>query len=41
MDRLQSDQTLGINDELVSTNGWFRLVMQTDGNLVLYRTQVG
>jgi hypothetical protein len=41
MDRLQANQNLGFNDELFSNNGWFRLVMQTDGNLVLYRTQVG
>ena len=29
------------NQELVSTNGKWKLIMQTDGNLVLYRTETG
>jgi hypothetical protein len=40
MDRLVSNQQLGIDGDLRSPNGWLRLVLQTDGNLVLYRTQV-
>jgi hypothetical protein len=40
MDRLQPDQMLNINEELASNNGWLKLVMQGDGNLVLYRTQI-
>jgi hypothetical protein len=39
MDRLQPDDQLTVGQELVSSNGWLRLVMQGDGNLVLYRTQ--
>jgi hypothetical protein len=39
MDRLQADELLNIDDQLVSNNGRVRLVMQGDGNLVLYRTQ--
>ena len=39
MDRLYGGQQLGTGEELVSPNGWLRLIMQADGNLVLYRTQ--
>src|SRR5574341_1169861 len=39
MDRLQANQELKVNEELVSNNGWFRLGMFGDGNLVIYRTQ--
>jgi hypothetical protein len=41
MDRLQPNQQINVNGELVSNNGWFRLVMQGDGNLVIYRTMTG
>jgi len=41
MDRLLANQQLNINDQLVSNNGRVRLVMQGDGNLVLYRTDDG
>ena len=41
MDRLQADQMLGINQQLISNNGWLNLILQGDGNVVLYRTQVG
>lgn len=34
---LTANQWLNVNDSLTSTNGDFRLVMQGDGNLVLYR----
>ena len=30
------NQTLSSGSQLVSTNGWYYLVMQTDGNLVIY-----
>src|SRR5438309_954464 len=36
MDRLHATQQLSVNDQLVSNNGMVRLVMQGDGNLVLY-----
>jgi hypothetical protein len=35
--RLNANQLLGVNQQLVSSNGKARMVMQTDGNLVLYR----
>ncbi|MFL5606687.1 MAG: hypothetical protein ACJ8AD_09595 [Gemmatimonadaceae bacterium] len=38
MNTLTSGQQLGINADLVSDNGLVRLLMQADGNLVLYRT---
>src|SRR5262245_41889895 len=38
MDRLQPNQQLNINDQMVSNNGLVNLIMQGDGNLVLYRT---
>jgi hypothetical protein len=38
MDRLQANQQLNVNDKITSNNGLFTLVMQGDGNLVLYRT---
>src|SRR5687767_1445785 len=41
MDRLEPDAQLSVDEELMSTNTWVRLVLQGDGNLVLYRTQVG
>ncbi|MGW1363076.1 hypothetical protein ACWCQP_37415 [Streptomyces chartreusis] len=41
MNRLQPGQVLHIGDELVSDNGWLNLILQGDGNLVLYRVQVG
>jgi hypothetical protein len=37
--RLQAYQQLNINKQLFSNNGFLNLVMQPDGNLVLYRTQ--
>jgi len=33
---LNAGSTLASGSQLVSTNGWYRLAMQTDGNLVLY-----
>jgi hypothetical protein len=41
MDRLDADQRLNINDQLISANGRAQLIMQGDGNLVLYRTDDG
>jgi len=40
-DRLRVYQQLGTNDQLLSNNGYLNLIMQGDGNLVLYRTQFG
>lgn len=40
-DRLNADQQLNINEQLMSTNSKVRLVMQGDGNLVLYRQDNG
>jgi len=40
-DRLAANQKLATGDQLVSPNGIVRLVMQADGNLVLYRTDSG
>jgi len=40
-DRLLVSQQLNANDRLVSPNGKASLVMQTDGNLVLYRNDTG
>jgi hypothetical protein len=40
MYRLESGSELQVGDELVSRNGWVRLVLQPDGDLVLYRIQV-
>lgn len=34
--RLLVNQTLASGSQLVSSNGWYRLLMQTDGNLVIY-----
>lgn len=39
MSRLAPGQQLNAGQELRSDNGWLRLIMQGDGNLVLYRTQ--
>ena len=36
-DVLSSGVFLQENEELVSSNGWFRLVLQTDGNLVIFQ----
>lgn len=41
MDRLTTDQRLDIDNEVTSGNGRLRLIMQGDGNLVLYRTDDG
>src|SRR5258708_7943678 len=41
MNSLQPGQQLNANDQLTSNNGLIYLVMQSDGNLVLYRTQFG
>ncbi len=41
VDKLNALQHLAVNDQLVSQNGKVRLVMQADGNLVLYRTDNG
>jgi len=41
MDKLQQNGQLNVNDQLVSGNGRVRLVLQGDGNLVLYRTDDG
>ena len=41
MDRLRPNQQLNINDQLMSNNGRVNLIMQGDGNLVLYRTHFG
>jgi hypothetical protein len=35
-DRLSAEQSLGINESLQSPSGQFSLVLQEDGNLVLY-----
>ena len=35
-DRLIPGQQLNPNDKLLSANGRYELIMQTDGNLVLY-----
>jgi hypothetical protein len=40
-DRLGPGQQLNVNDRLVSPNGKVTLVMQGDGNLVLYRNDSG
>lgn len=41
MDKIGIGQALNINDQLVSENGATKLVLQGDGNLVLYRTDNG
>ena len=38
---LAANQQLSIGDQLVASNGRTRLLMQSDGNLVLYRTDTG
>ncbi len=40
-DRLQQRQRLNIDDRLVSPNGTYTLLMQPDGNLVLYHNAAG
>jgi hypothetical protein len=37
-DRLAVNQQLNVNDQLTSGNGKVKLILQSDGNLVLYRT---
>jgi hypothetical protein len=41
MDRLQVNQQLNANEELVSNSGWFRLGMFANGSFGVYRTQTG
>ena len=38
---LSANQQLNVGNQLVSSNARARLVMQSDGNLVLYRTDTG
>lgn len=38
---LTGNQQLNTNDSLVSTNGAYKLVMQSDGNLVMYKVSTG
>src|SRR4051812_4048608 len=38
---LRADQQLNVGDQLMSTNGAVQLVLQGDGNLVLYPTTGG
>jgi hypothetical protein len=40
-DRLTPGQALQVNESLVSPNGRFSLVLQQDGNLVLYEQEAG
>jgi hypothetical protein len=40
-DRLLPGQQLNVNDKLISNNGRVQLIMQADGNVVLYRTDDG
>jgi hypothetical protein len=40
-DRLDPNQRLNHNESITSSNGRYRLVMQADGNFVLYRTSDG
>jgi hypothetical protein len=39
MNRLQANQQLNADDELMSNNGWFGFHMYNDGSFGLYRTQ--
>ncbi len=39
MDRLHANEQLNVGGELRSGNGWLNLVVQGDGNVVLYRIQ--
>jgi hypothetical protein len=41
MNKLLPNQQLAVGQQLVSTNGRVNLIMQGDGNLVLYRTMFG
>lgn len=34
---LTADQSIGVNSQLISNNGKYQLILQGDGNLVLYR----
>lgn len=38
---LSPGQSLGVNQALLSTNGKWELIMQSDGNLVIYRRETG
>src|SRR3954453_3565147 len=38
---LSGNQQLNVGNQLLSSNGRTRLVMQSDGNLVLYQTDTG
>jgi hypothetical protein len=40
-DRLTADQKLNVNDQISPPNGMSRLIMQSDGNLVLYNNRNG
>src|SRR5215212_2007192 len=40
VDRLAAGEQLDVNDSLVSANGRFTLLLQADGDLVLYRDAV-
>ena len=37
-DRLEIEQSLGVGESIASSNGVYQLVLQSDGNLVLYNT---
>lgn len=39
MDRLRAGESLAVGERLVSRNGWLELVVQGDGNIVVYRVQ--
>ncbi|MEV6634863.1 hypothetical protein AB0M54_29355 [Actinoplanes sp. NPDC051470] len=41
MNRLTSGQELRTGERLLSASGWLELVVQSDGNVVLYRVQTG
>ena len=40
MDGMQQGETRGVDEALESANGKVRLILQADGNLVLYRTDL-
>lgn len=40
-DRLEPGECLQLNEEISSSNGCFKLIMQGDGNLVIYRNSNG
>ena len=39
LDTIRSDETLGQDQRLTSTNNGYGVIMQTDGNLVLYTSE--